>query len=191
MPGDPGDPAPLRRIVELCLPLHEECGAATFAPRGGETLEEDWSAWVDGIYRPVLAPALPPMQDFALNARFTTLLGADATLGDALPVEAARRSLEVGRRVLLDVRPPRGVKVLDHLRSAALDNPEVGHLATVFTARAYIFHVPVVQSSMALLLAECVLGASAAGLALSFPRTAELLAAAGRSNPPAAQLIAV
>lgn len=182
---------PLRRIVELCLPLHGECGAATFAPRGGETLEEDWSAWVDEIYRPILAPTLPPMQDFASNGRFTALLGAEAALGGALSAQAARRSLAVGRRVLLDVRPPRGVKVLDRLRGAALDNPGVGHLATVFAVRAHTFHVPVVQSSMVLLFAECVLGAAAVGLVASFSQAAELLAAAGRATPSAARLIAV
>lgn len=191
MPGDPADLAPLWRIVELCLPLHGECGAATFAPRGGETLEDDWDEWVDGIYAPILAPALLSLRDFASNARLTSLLGADAALGGTLPADAAQRSLKAGRRVLLDVRPPKGVKLLDQLRGAALNNSESGHLATVFAARAHAFHVPAVQSSAALLLAECVLGASGAGVVLSSGQTAELLAAAGRANPPAVQLIAV
>ncbi len=191
VPGDPGDLSVLWRIVELCLPLHEECGTVTFSPRGEEVLEGDWSGWVAEIYAPILAPTLLSLQDFVSNARFTALLGADAALGSALPVRAARRSLEAGRRVLLDVRPPKGVRVLDHLRGAALNNPAVGHLATVFAARAHAFHVPAMQSSMAFLLAECVLGASGVGLVLSPSRTTELLAAAMHVNSPAAQLIAV
>lgn len=183
--------AALWRMVELCLPAHEECGAVTFLPRSGETLEADWQDWLASVYAPVLAPALPSLQHLAAEASFTALLGADASLGADLPEPAAQRSLAAGRRALLDYRPPQGAKLLDRLRETATANSAAGHLATVFAARAHAFHLPAVQTAAAMLLAECVLGANAVGVTLSARRTGELLGAAGRCAAPAPQLVAV
>ncbi|MFM8886276.1 MAG: hypothetical protein ACKOKC_07670 [Chthoniobacterales bacterium] len=191
MPQEQSDLAALWRMVEVCLPAHEDCGAITFLPRGGETLEEDWQEWALTTYAPVLVPALPAMQLLAADASFTALLGEDAALGTALSVPAAQRSLAAGRRALLDFRPPQGAKLLDNLREAAATNASAGHLATVFAVRAHVFHLPSVQATAALLLAECVLGAAAVGLTLPAKRTAELLGAAGSIAIPAAKLVAV
>jgi hypothetical protein len=81
--------------------------------------------------------------------------------------------------------------LLDRLRETAAANTEAGHLATVFAARAHAFHLPAVQVAASLLLAECVLGASAIGLTLSVNRMAGMLGAAGRRAAPALQLVAV
>lgn len=191
MPYEQSDLAALWRMVEICLPAHEDCGAITFLPRGGETLEEDWQEWALTTYAPVLAPALPTMQLLAANGSFTALLGEDAAVGAALSVPAAQRSLAAGRRSLLDFLPPQGAKLLDNLREAAATNASAGHLATVFAVRAHVFHLPSVQATAALLLAECVLGAAAVGLTLPAKRTAELLGAAGSIAIPAAKLVAV
>jgi len=191
MPHEQSDLAALWRMVEVCLPAHEDCGAVTFLPRGGETLEADWQDWAIAVYAPVLAPALPSMQGLAANNSFTALLGEDAALGVSLSASAAQRSLAAGRRALLDFRPPQGAKLLDNLREAAATNPSAGHLATVFAVRAHVFHLPAVQATVALLLAECVLGAASVGLTLSARRTAELLAVAGSSAAPAPKLVAV
>lgn len=191
IPEEQANLAALWRMVELCLPAHDECGAVTFLPRGGETLEADWQSWLASVYAPVIAPSLPSLQDLAASAAFTALLGADASFGAALPEAAAQRSLAAGRRALLDFRPPQGAKLLDRLRETAASNNAAGHLATVFAARAHAFHLPAVQTAAALLLAECILGASAVGLTLSATRTAELLGVAGRCASPAPQLAAV
>lgn len=191
VPLGQSDLALLWRMVEICLPAHEECGAVTFLPRGGETIESDWHDWVVSVYVPVLAPALPSMQHLAAAASFTELLGEDAALGAALSASGAQRSLAAGRRALLDFRPPQGAKLLDRLREAAVANASAGHLATVFAARAHVFHLPSVQTAAALQLAECVLGASAVGLTLSARRTAELVGSVVRFAPPAARLVAV
>jgi len=191
MPHEQSDLAALWRMVEVCLPAHEDCGAVTFLPRGSETLEADWQDWVTAVYAPLLAPSFPNMQSLAANGLFTALLGEDAALGVALSASAAQRSLAAGRRALLDFRPPQGARLLDSLREAAATNAAAGHLATVFAVRAHVFHLPSVQATSALLLAECVLGAAAIGLTLSARRTAELLQAAGRTAAPAAKLVAV
>lgn len=191
MPHEQSDLAALWRMVEVCLPAHEDCGAVTFLPRGSETLEADWQDWATAVYAPLLAPALPTMQSLTANGLFTALLGEDATLGVALSASASQRSLAAGRRALLDFRPPQGAKLLDSLREAAAANAAAGHLATVFAVRAHVFHLPSVQATAALLLAECVLGAAAIGLTLSARRTADLLRAAGSTAIPAAKLVAV
>ena len=191
-PQEPADLAALWRMVELCVPSHEECGAATFLPRGAETLEADWQDWVATVYSPVLLPSLPGLQQSASGGAFNALLGGDAALGAALPVSAAGRSLAAGRRALLDFCPPQGAKLLERLREAAATNASAGHLATVFAARAHAFHLPSVQCGAAFLLAECVLGASAVGITLSADRTAELLGTAGRCCAvPVSQPVAV
>jgi len=191
MPHEQSDLAALWRMVEVCLPAHEECGAITFLPRGGETIEADWQEWAASVYAPVIAPALPAIQNLAAGASFISLLGEDAALGAALSAPAAERSLAAGRRALLDFRPPQGAKLLDNLREAAADNAAAGHLATIFAVRAHVFHLPSVQATAALLLAECILGAAAVGLTLSAKRTAELLAAAGSIATPEPKLVAV
>jgi len=191
MPHEQSDLAALWRMVEICLPAHEDCGAVTFLPRGVETLETDWRDWAVSVYEPVLAPALPAMQSLACEGSFTALLGEDAALGVALSACAAQRSLAAGRRALLDFRPPQGAKLLDSLREVATTNAAAGHLATVFAARAHVFHLPSVQATAALLLAECVLGAAAVGVTLPAKRTAELLAAAGSITSPVPKLVAV
>lgn len=190
-PEASADLAALWRIVELCLPSHKESGAATFLPRGSETLAADWESWLAAVHAPIIRPALPDLHNFASAAALTSLLGADAALSVALPAPEAQRSLAAGRRALLDFRPPQGTKLLERLRDAAAHNLAAGHLATVFAVRAHAFHLPAVQTASALLLAECVLGASATGVTLSARQTAELLSVAGRAAAPPAQLIAV
>lgn len=185
LPQEQADLAVLWRMVEICLPAHEDCGAVTFLPRGGETFDADWQDWLGAVYAPLLAPALPGLQQLAANGSCTALLGADAALGASLSVPAAQRSLVAGRCALIDFRPPQGAKLLDQLREAAVANAGAGHLATVFAVRAHLFHLPSVQAAAALLLAECILGASAVGLTLPAARTAALLGLAGSAAAPA------
>lgn len=163
------------RLVELCLPSHEECGALTFAPSGGETLEEEWALWVGGIFHPVLRPSLPVLQSAAAAQDAVGLLAAEAGLGAALPPPAARRSLSAGRHLLLSFRPPQGARLLERLRETASAREDSGHIAAVFAARGHAFHLPFVQVAGALLLAECVLGAAQAGTALPADRAVEFL----------------
>lgn len=181
------------RLVELCLPSHDACGALTFAPSGPETLGADWDRWVADTFLPVLHPSLLAMQNAAAAQDCARLLAEDAALGTALAGEAPARSLSAGRHLLLSFQPPQGAKLLERLRDAALSRGEAGHLATVFAARGHVFHLPFVQVAGALLLAECVLGADAAGVTLPAGRTVELLQGAMDSMAavPAVQLLAV
>lgn len=181
------------RLVELCFPSHDGCGALTFAPSGAETLEADWERWVAGIFLPVLHPSLLALQSAAAAQDGVRLISEDASLGTALPQDAALRSLAAGRHLLLSFQPPQGARLLERLREAVAPGGGYGHLATVFAARGNVFHLPFVQVAGALLLAECVLGADAAGVTLPAGRTVALMQGAmdGAAAAPAVQLLAV
>ena len=181
----------LWRAAELCLPSHEECGAVTFRPRGEETLGDDWQSWLECTRAPILREAFLDLHRHASEQSFAALLGSDAGLGAALPEAAARASLAEGRRALLGFTPPRGAKLIERIREAAAINESAGHLAAVFALRAQAFHIPAVQAEMALVLAECILGAGSVGVTLPSARTAELMAAASASVAAPVRLAAV
>ena len=163
------------RLVELCHPLHETCGALTFQPSGIEALDGDWDAWIDGIHVPVLVPALGRLLPAACAQDLRGLLEADAQLCAALPSDAVHSSLAAGRRSLAECIPPRGAKLLENLRACAVRDESIGSIATVFAVRGHVFHIPGVQLSGALLLAECVAGADSVGMALPAARAAGLV----------------
>lgn len=181
------------RLVELCLPSHDECGALTFSPAGSETLAVDWESWVADTFLPVLHPALLALQNAAAMQDGVRLLEEDAALGAALPRAVARRSLTAGRHVLVSFAPPQGAKLLERLRETIPARPTAGHIATVFAVRGNVFHLPFVQVAGALLLAECVSGADAVGVTLPAGRTIELMQTAldAMAAVPAVRLLAV
>lgn len=181
------------RLVELCLPSHEQCGAITFMPAGAESLEADWDRWVTGVFLPTLYPALTALQSAAARQDAACLLAEDAALGAALPAAAASGSLAAGRHLLVSFGPPQGAKLLEKLRETAAVDLCAGHLATAFAVRGQVFYLPFLQVAGALLLAECVLGADAAGVTLPAARTIGLLQGAldRLAALPAVQLLAV
>ena len=179
------------RLVELCLPCQRGCGQATFRPAGEETFDADWDAWLGRVFVPLLQPTMVALQACVAAQSFTALLGADAGLGAALGAPESAGSLSAGRHALLSCAPPRGAKILERLRAAAAANSSAGHLATVFAVRGQVFHLPSVQLSGALLLAECILGATGAGLLLPADRVADFMARAAVNAAPPPQLMAV
>ncbi|MBU3664334.1 MAG: hypothetical protein FGM15_00440 [Chthoniobacterales bacterium] len=181
------------RLIELCLPLHDTCGALTFRPSGAETIGSDWDEWLVGVYFPVLSPAFEQLLAAACAQDLQAVRAADTDLGKSLAPACARSSLGVGRRVLSDCLPPQGAKLLENLRLWAEQDTTAGHAATVFAVRGQVFHLPGVQLAAAFLLAECVLGAEAAGVTLPAARAAELVRGglAGSRRDAAVQLMAV
>ena len=163
------------RMVELCLPCHEVCGAATFAPTGAGTLEDEWVKWAQESFVTVLRPALFDLQTAADEQSLPGLLGREAALNGALSASFRSRSLACGREALLGQTPPRGAKLLERLRDTAASEDNCGHLATIFALRGRIFHLPFLQVIGAYLLAEAVLGAESTGITLPAERVAAML----------------
>ena len=181
------------RLVALCLPSHEQCGAITFVPASCETLEADWDRWVTGVFLPVLHPSLAALQSAAARQDAVAVLAEDAALGAELPADLSGGSLAAGRHLLTAFQPPQGARLLERLSEAARVNPSVGHLATVFAAPGQAFHLPFLQVAGALLLAECILGADAARVTLPAAQTTGLMQSAldRVAFLPAMQLLAV
>jgi len=181
------------RVVERCMPSHETCGALTFTPAGVETFDADWEGWLTSTFLPVLHPGLQALQMAVAAQDLEALAREDTTLGAGLPAAAAERSLTAGRHLLLSFAPPQSVRLLDRLRAMAEEQTTFGQLAAVFAVRGQIFHLPSVQVTGAFLLAECVLGADAAGLTLPAGRTVALLQGAleGLAREPVPRLLAV
>lgn len=170
------------RMVELCLPCHEVCGAATFAPSGTRSLDDEWRQWVEGMFVPVIYPALLILQKATDGPSLSALLDHDSALGAALVEPARKRSLSCGRQVLLGQTPPHGAKLLERLRETAQTKENCGHLATLFAVRGSVFHLPYVQVAGAYLLVEAVLGADSVGLTLPADRVAVMLSVARASS---------
>ena len=102
------------RLVELCLPSHEECGAITFEPAGEAMLESDWDRWLTDIFLPVLHPALTALQSAAATQDVARVLSEDGALAKVLPSAAARRSLTAA-----EARVARAAMEVDEGRHAA------------------------------------------------------------------------
>ena len=181
------------RLVELCLPSHRQRTAVTFQPGGPETLEAEWGVWLADVFHPLLGPSLRSMQEASSAQSLTALALADAALGVALPPAVSRASLASGRTALLDFAPPQGAKLLERWQGAVRENEVAGHLVSVFAVRGNVFHLPSVQVTGALLLAEFLAGASAAGVAPSAELTAAMLrrATATALSGSAPQVLAV
>lgn len=164
------------RLVEMCHPSHAQGGAATFCPTGASTLEDEWEAWVEQIYAPLLGPSFAALYQAASGASpLNALAAVERALNTTLSEAPRQRSLALGRKSLLDFVPPQGAKLLERLRQAAETDKTLGHFVTVFAVRAHVFHLPVVEISAALLLAECLLGAESLGVTLSTTRAATLI----------------
>jgi hypothetical protein len=182
------------RMAELCLPCHEVCGAATFAPSGAKSLDDEWQLWVAETFVPVISPALLALQKATEEQSLPTLLEKDFALDTVLAEPARKRSLACGREVLLGQTPPQGAKLLERLREIAQTNENCGHLATLFAVRGGVFHLPYLQVAGAYLLVEAVLGADSAGITLPADRVTAMLSVARASATPAespAHLVAV
>lgn len=179
------------RVVEICLPSHAHAGPASFLPSGAERVDEDWDFWAEQFGAPIFAPSFASLYAAAVSTG--ELLVVDAAMGAALPEEMARRSLMLGRSVLSDFLPPRGMKILERLSRAADTDSSQGHLITVFAVRAHGFHIPAIEAFGAFLLMECVLGASAVGVTLPASRIAEMLrrARAASRVAPACKPVAI
>ncbi len=163
------------RVVELCLPSHRQGGPATFQPAGAETVEADWDSWLTQIFHPILGPSLRAMQEASAAQSLSALALADASLGAALPGAISQASLAAGRTALLDFAPPQGARLLERWQGAVWDKADAGHLVSVFAVRGNVFHLPSVQVTGALLLAEFLAGAGAVGAAPSADLTAAML----------------
>lgn len=128
------------RILRLCHPCRVPDAAPTFRWRDG-TVERAWARWMGRLFEPVLGPALVAALHHARAGHLRDIGRIDARLDAELPVPEADCSRAQGRRLLLGMLPPAGVRSLARYRQHAAEGGVPGHLVTVFALRAAAFHV--------------------------------------------------
>jgi hypothetical protein len=129
-----------RRVLHLCHPCRVPDSAPTFRWTSGAA-NDAWAGWMAGLFEPVLGPALVAALQHARAGHLRDIARIDADLDAVLPADEATRSRAHGRRLLLGMIPPAGVRSLWRYRQKAFDDRVPGHLAPVFALRAAAFHV--------------------------------------------------
>lgn len=115
--------------------------AGTFRPVPGTDLATAWRDWVEGTFRPVLAPAFIEAFDHALAERIVELKEVDLLVEKSLSSEIAEASRAAARGFLDgkdEMRANRGWRRY----AAAIEAQEApGHLVIVFALQAALFHL--------------------------------------------------
>jgi len=93
------------------------------------------------LFEPVLGPALVQALHHARAGHLREIVRIDAGLDDQMRPGEADRSRTQGRRLLIGMVPPAGVRSLCRYRQKAIEDRVPGHLAPVFAMRAAAFHV--------------------------------------------------
>jgi len=153
---DPSQEYPIRaeifRAARLCAPCMDRLGVLTFE---GSPLQESARAlWCDSVLVKHLLPSLTAAHQATSTRGFRELLEIDAQLDACLSGPTARRSRAAGRMVALDFRPPACERALARYCAAQESGESSGHLTTILSARAAVFHIPPHLALSALIFLE-------------------------------------
>lgn len=131
--------AEIFRLVRLCAPDLATLGVITFD--GQAENERQRKQWRDSIFLPVLVPAVGAAWAAAKQG-FREMAAADAALDAKLAGPLAKSSRAAGRLIAASLHAPAGEQGFDKFLRAVDSGGSPGHMATVFSARASIFHFP-------------------------------------------------
>lgn len=153
---DPANDHPIRaeifRAARMCAPCMDRLGVLTFqAPPLNESLRSRWCA---SVLMNHLMPAVSAAHLAAGNFGFRELLEVDARLDSGLAAPMAGQSRAAGRIVAMDFRPPAAERALRRYCEAVESGKSSGHIATVLSARAAVFHIPPRMALAALVFLE-------------------------------------
>ena len=153
---DPCNDHPIRaeifRAARMCAPCMDRLGVLTYqASPLNESLRSRWCASVLVNH---LMPAVTSAHLAAGNLGFRELLEVDARLDSELAGPPAGRSRAAGRIVAMDFRPPAAERALKRYCEAVEAGKSSGHIATVLSARAAVFHIPPRMAIAALVFLE-------------------------------------
>jgi hypothetical protein len=153
---DPSNDHPTRaeifRAARMCAPCMDRLGVLTFqAPPLNESLRTRWCA---SVLRNHLLPAVFAAHLATGNFGFRELLDVDAGLDSGLAGPMAAPSRAAGRIVAMDLRPPAAERALKRYCEAVESGKSSGHIATVLSARAAVFHIPPRMALAALVFLE-------------------------------------
>lgn len=131
--------AEIFRLVRLCAPDLASLGVITF--EGQAENKSQRRQWRDAVFLPVLVPAVGEAWAAAKRG-FREMAAADAALNAKLAGPLARNSRAAGRLIAASLHAPAGEHGLDKFLRAIGSGGSPGNMATVFAARASIFHFP-------------------------------------------------
>ncbi len=141
---DPSQAYPIRaeifRVARLCAPCMDRMGMLTFT--GSPLNETARSLWCDSVLIKHLAPSISAAYVATTSRGFRELMAVDALLDTTLSGPTARRSRAAGRMVALDFRAPASERALARYCAALEAGEATGHLSTILSARAAVFHIP-------------------------------------------------
>ena len=144
--------AEIFRAARMCAPCMDRLGTLTFAASPlNETLRDQWCRSVLVNH---LMPAISAAHVATCNLGLRELLEIDARLDSGLAGPTARDSRAAGRLVAMDFHPPAAERALQRYCEAVETGKSSGHLATVLSARAAVFHISPQMTVSALVFLE-------------------------------------
>ena len=153
---DPSNDHPVRaeifRAARMCAPCMDRLGVMTY--QASPLNEPQRAGWCASVLLNHLIPAISSAHLAASNFGFRELLAVDARLDSGLAGPTARDSRSAGRLVATDFHPPSAERALKRYCSAVESGKSSGHLVTVLSARAAVFHIPPQMAVAALVFLE-------------------------------------
>lgn len=141
---DPTDDYPIRaeifRAARMCAPCMDRLGVLTYQASPLDASKR--ARWCASVLLNHLIPAISSAHLATSNLGSRELLAVDSRLDTALAGPTARDSRAAGRLVALDFRPPTAERTLKRYLESVESGKTSGHIATVLSARAAVFHIP-------------------------------------------------
>ena len=153
---DPSNDHPVRseifRAARMCAPSMDRLGVLSY--QASPLNEPSRARWCDAVLVNHLIPAVASAHLATSNFGYRELLAVDARLDAGLAGPPAKDSRVAGRLVAADFRPPAAERALQRYFSAVESGKSSGHIATVLSARAAVFHIPPQMAVAALVFLE-------------------------------------
>ena len=153
---DPANDCPIRaeifRAARMCAPCMDRLGALTY--QASPLNQRLRNQWCESVLLGHLVPALASAHLATSNFGLRELLEVDVRLDAVLAGPVAGSSRSAGRIVAMDLRPPAAERSLKRYFSAVESGDSSGHLTTVLSARAAVFHIPPQMAVAALVFLE-------------------------------------
>lgn len=148
--------ADLAQTAHRLNPALEALGPVTFRPSAAA--REDWNAWCDQVWLPLLGPALKQAMAFSRSGCLRELADLDLGLNERLGSELAPASSTAGRHLLQAAGVLRGEKSVRRFAEWRESGRATGHLLTVHALRAAAFSATDPQAFGSYLYQEAVGG---------------------------------
>lgn len=153
---DPSNDHPVRaeifRAARMCAPCMDRLGVLTF--KASPLNEALRNQWCESVLLSHLVPAVTAAHLATADFGSRELLAVDTRLDSLLAGPMAGSSRSAGRIVAMDFRPPAAERALKRYFAAVEAGESSGHLTTVLSARAAVFHIPPRMTVAALVFLE-------------------------------------